>query len=340
MTPKRLFFTVLVVLVLALTAGSVAQAAPVTIKIATVMPRFGPWATALARFAAAVKRLTKGQVNIKMYFGAVAGTEPRAIARMKANQIQGVAVASVGLTRIESSIRVIELPFLYRSFKEFRFVWRSMQPLFVKRFAAKGYRLLALASVGWVYVYSKHPVRGLADFARTKPWNWEHDPVASTICRILGIRGHRLALTAVLPSLQTGVIDTVYAMPHAVQALQWNTSISYMWNQRIAMAEAGILIREDTFKQLTPEHQKIVIQQGEKMQRYLNTESMRINKKATAAMMANGLKRLEPSAGWKKRFKSIRRKIWDKLKNLMYRPDDLKKVQALLTLCRNTSCSS
>ena len=338
MTLKRLFFTVLVVLMLL--GGPVAQAAPVTIKIATVMPRFGPWASALARFAAAVNRLTKGQVKVKMYFGAVAGTEPRAIARMKANQIQGVAVASVGLTRIESSIRVIELPLLYRNFKEFRFVWRSMQPLFVKRFAAKGYRLLALASVGWVYLYSKLPVRGLADFKRTKPWNWKHDPVASTICRVLGIRGYRLALSAVLPSLQTGVIDTVYFVPHALQALQWNTSVTYMWNQRIAMAEAGLLIREDTFKKLTPEHQKIVAREGEKMQRYLNTTSMMINKKATAAMLAAGLKRLDSSPAWQKQFKSLRRKIWNKLKNIMYKPADLKKVQALLTLCRNTSCSS
>jgi len=323
-----------------LMGGPVAQAAPVTIKIATLMPRFGPWASALARFAAAVKRLTKGQVKVKMYFGAVAGTEPRAIARMKANQIQGVAVMSVGLTRIESSIRVIELPLLYRNFKEFRFVWRSMQPLFVKRFAAKGYRLLALASVGWVYIYSKLPVRGLADFKRTKPWNWKHDPVASTICRVLGIRGYRLPLTAVLPSLQTGAIDTVYAMPHAVQALQWNTSLSYMWNQQVAMAEAGVVIREDTFKKLTPEQQKIVQQQGEKMQRYLNTASMRINKKATRTMVASGLKRLDSSPAFKRNFKSLRQKIWIKLKNVMYKPADLKKVQALLTLCRNISCSS
>ncbi len=320
-------------------ADPAVKAAPVKLKIATVMPSGGPWANAMIRFAARVKKRTRGQVSIKIYFGAVAGTEQRALARMKAGQIQGLAAGSAALTSIDRSIRVLELPMLYRSHKEFRFVLKSMAPILKSRYRKKGYTLLAMASVGWVYVYSKNPIRSLGDIRRCKIWRWKHDPVVPALFQILGVRGYELPVTDVLASLQAGTIDSVYGMPHSTQALQWHTSVRYALDFKISMAIGSVLVRNSAFDRLTPAQQKVVVEEALKMQSLLSTSSKRINSRAMASMRKSGLKLLTPSPAFTKALQALRPGLIRKLRNVMYYPADLKKVKALLSLCRATSCS-
>jgi TRAP-type transport system periplasmic protein len=335
---KRLLSTLTTALLLF--GGSAhGRAAPVTLKIATVMPRGGPWANAMTRMAVQVKKKTRGKVVIKIYFGAVAGTEQRALNRMKIGQIQGLVAASAALSSIDSSIRVLELPMLYRSYKEFRFVVKSMEPIFRKRFKKRGYRLLAMASVGWIYVYSKNPIRSLSDLRRCTIWRWKHDPMANAMFKIMGMRTQTLPVTDVLASLQAGTIDTVYGMPHITQALQWHTSVKYALDFKIVMAIGLGLVRNDAFAKLTPGQQKILEDEGRIMQRYLNRTSASINTKAMRSMRRSGLKLLKPSASFFKGLRGLKSKILGKLRNTLYKPADLKKVKALLTLCRVTSCS-
>lgn len=335
---KRLLITCTAAVLLA--GGSAdGRAAPVTIKIATVMPRGGPWANAISRYAAQVKKQTRGKVVLKIYFGAVAGTEQRAMNRMKSGQIQGIVAASAALSSIDSSIRVLELPMLYRSYKEFSFVLKSMEPIFKKRYQKLGYRLLVMASVGWIYLYSKNPIRSLSDVRRCKIWRWKHDPMATALFKIMGMRGHNLPVTDVLASLQAGTIDTVYGMPHATQALQWHTSIKYALGFRITMAIGSMVMRNDAFAKLTPGQQKIVVDRALAMQSLMNRNSASINSKALRAMRTSGLKVLKPSAAFLKKLRGLKPKLLQMLKNTMYKPADLKKIKALLTLCRATSCS-
>jgi len=319
-------------------AAPAARAAPTTIKVATVMPRGMPWTTELSRFAADVKRLTKSQVIIKMYFGGVAGTEARSVRRMKAKQLQGVAVASVGLSLIDKSIRVLELPFLFRTTKEFRFVARSMQADFSRRYVTRGYRLLALASLGWVYFFSRTPLADITQWKGRSIWTWKQDPGATAMARLVSKTTLRLSLSGVLWALQSKTLDTVYGMPQAVLALQWNTAVRYVLNLRINQSIAGLLLREDTFKRLLPAHQKILIQRARVLQRRITTASRRMNRRALKTMIASGIRRVQPTAGYMRKHHAFRKRIWRGLVNVIYRPVDFKKVCALLTVCRSTSC--
>lgn len=334
---KRLLLTTTLALLL-LAGSDTGRAAPVTLKVATVMPRGGPWANAMVRFAAQVKKQTRGQVVIKIYFGAVAGTERRALGRMKAGQIQGLVATSTGPASIERSIRVLELPMLYRSHKEFRFVLRSMSPIFKQRYKKKGYRLMSMASIGWVYLYSKKPIYSLADIRRSKFWRWKHDPLVVLLYKTIGIKGNRLPITDVLASLQAGTIDSVYGPPHSTQALQWHTRVKYVLDFKVNMAIGLMLVRNDAFAQLTAAQQKIVEAAGLRMQTTVNKSTAYLNIRAMRAMRKSGLTLLKPSAAFTKQLRGLRPMLLRKMKNTIYKPADLKKVKALLTLCHATSC--
>ncbi len=325
-------------ILLALAGQPAARAAPTTIKLATILPKGGPWAEAMTRFAADVGRLTRGQVIIKFYFGAVAGTDEHALARMRSNQIQGLAAATASLSGIEPTVRVMELPLLFRSVDEFNYALRSMQPEFRQRYAAKGYTLLGMAGVGWVRIYSKLPMTSMADFRTRKIWRWSTDPMAAALFQVVGVRGLNLSPSEVLPSLQAGTLDTVYGMSHIVHSLQWHTSLQYVLDLKITMAIAGIIMRKDAFERLSPAHQKIVLERAHVMAQELNTNSDRVNNKSMQTMVSSGLKTVVPTGAFLRDLESVRGKAWDLLRGKLFQQADLKKVQALITLCRNTSC--
>ena len=325
-------------LLLLMVSVTPARAEPVTLKIATVMPAGSPWTDALNRFAAEVKRRTNDQVVVQIYAGAVAGDESRALQRMRSGQIHGMAGGTAGLSGLEPSLRLLELPLMFRSQKEWDFVHRSLLPVFTSRLDAKGYRLVALAAVGWVHLYSKHPTRTLAELWSRKVWRWENDPIASGMLDELGIPSVKLQLTNVLPSLQAGTIDTAYGMAHSTQALQWHTSVNHLIDFQITMATAAVVLRKDAVSRLTAAQQQVIAEAGATLQQYITTSSAAINDKATRAMLAGGMKRILVSSEMVTQLGTARERLYRRYTGGLLTAADLKQVEALVSLCRASSC--
>ena len=63
-----------------------------------------------------------------------------------------------------------------------------------------------------------------------------------------------LSVIDVLTSLQTGLIDTVYASPLGAIALQWFTKVKYMTALPISNATGAIVVSKKTFDRLTPDN--------------------------------------------------------------------------------------
>jgi TRAP-type C4-dicarboxylate transport system substrate-binding protein len=227
---------------------------------------------------------------------------------------------------------------VFRNQKEWDFVHRSLLPVFTARLDAKGYRLLALASVGWVHLYSKHPTRTLAELRARKVWRWENDPIAAGLLDELGIPSVKLSLTDVLPSLQAGTIDTAYGMAHSTQALQWHTAVSHLIDYQITMATAAVVLRKDVYARLTPAQQQVITQAGATLQQFITTSSAAINDKATRAMLAGGMKRILVSSDMVSQLGLLRERVLRRYAGGLLSAADMKQVEALVSLCRASSC--
>ena len=69
---------------------------------------------------------------------------------------------------IDESIRVIELPMLFKNVEELDYVRKKMWPNFQARFLKKGYYLSEPGDVGFLFFYSNEPVKSIADLARPR----------------------------------------------------------------------------------------------------------------------------------------------------------------------------
>jgi TRAP-type C4-dicarboxylate transport system substrate-binding protein len=261
----------------------------VTIKFATLAPEGSTWMNVMREFAAEVKKQTNGEVKIKIYAGGVQGDEKDVIRKMRINQLQSGGFTGVGLGTILPEVRILDTPFLFESHEEIDYVKQKFFDRFAKGFEKKGYVLLGWAEVGFVYIFSNYPLKKKDDLNKVKMWMWEGDPLAEALYKTAGISPIPLSITDVLTSLQTGLIDGVYTSPLACLGLQWFTKVKYMLDIPLANSMGAVLVTKKSFKKISPENQKILMELGTKYFNELTRLSRIDNENSITQMVKNGL---------------------------------------------------
>ena len=218
----------LVPLFLLLGASAMSFAAePLTIKFATVAPEGSSWMNTMKELDKTIREKTQGQIAFRIYAGGVAGDELDALRKIRIGQLHSAAFSGVGFGQILPAVRVLDLPFLFRNYKEIDGVHKEMEGFFAEQFRQKDFELLSWAEVGNVHLFSQEPIRKVGDLAKLKVWTWSGDPIAKETFSAMGTNPIPLAITDVTTALNTGMIDTVYAPPLGAIALQWNLSVKY-----------------------------------------------------------------------------------------------------------------
>ena len=183
-------------------ATSLAAIAPAAadnleLRLATLAPDGSSWMKILGKGAAEIDTKTTGRVKVKYYAGGVQGDERDVVRKMNLGQLDGGAFTSVGLSMVEESIRVLELPRMFASVEELDYVADKMWPYFQKKFEAKGFRLGDRGEVGWIYLMSKDELKSLADVKAQKIRLWGDDSLVKTMYKKLGVSGVPLGVLEV-----------------------------------------------------------------------------------------------------------------------------------------------
>jgi TRAP-type C4-dicarboxylate transport system substrate-binding protein len=91
------------------------------------------------------------------------------------DQLQGNLVMASGLSTIDESFNVFGMPFFFASDAEAMYVQEKLQPMFEQRLNAKGFKMLCWGSGGWVQLFSKQPIKTLADVKAAKMYTAQGD---------------------------------------------------------------------------------------------------------------------------------------------------------------------
>src|SRR5262249_13214536 len=162
---------------------------------------------------------TNRRITIKYYTGGQQGDERDFIRKIKIGQLDGAAVTAAGLSMIDPSIRVLELPMLFESEDEVDYVATKMWPYFQKKFENKGFRLAERGELGWIYFLSKSKVTSIAELRKQKLWTLADDPLGTTILDKLKLNGVPLGVPEVDSALTSGRINACFSSPLGAIAL-------------------------------------------------------------------------------------------------------------------------
>ena len=195
--------------VAALAMARPAQADGTELRIATLAPSGSPWMEVLDKAAGEIKDKSGGRVSLKYFEGGQQGDERDFVRKINLGQLDGAAVTAVGLSMIDESIRVLELPMMFQSTEEFDYVADKMWPHFQKKFEKKGFKLTDRGEVGWIYFLSKAKVEKISDLQGQKLWLWNDDQLVGAVFKKLGLNGVPLGVPEVDAALTSGKIDAL-----------------------------------------------------------------------------------------------------------------------------------
>jgi TRAP-type transport system periplasmic protein len=259
------------------------------VKLATLVPDGSVWHRILLDQAAEWKRASEGRVEVRIYPGGVAGDDPDMVRKMRVGQFQAAALGVAGLVEIDDAFKVFQVPFFFESVDELFHVLGAMEPLLRQRLEAKGFVLLNWSYAGWVHLYSRRPVRTVADLRAQKMFMWGADDRSLRLWRSQGLQPVGLAATDIMMSLQTGMIEAIATTPLAVLSLQWHRLAPYQLDQGIAPLIGATVMTRRGFNMLSERDRPALVAASRRVGERLRAEIPPQEVRAVAELQGRGL---------------------------------------------------
>ncbi len=312
--------------VASLALASPAIADNTELRIATLAPSGSPWMEVLGKGQAEVGKQTAGRVTIKYYEGGQQGDEKDFVRKMGLGQLDGAAVTSVGLSMLDESIRVLELPRMFESVEELDYVADKLWPYFQKKFEKKGYKLADRGEVGWVYFFTKDKVDSVAGLKAQKLWLWGDDSIVSALYKKLGLNGVPLGVPEVDAALTSGKINGCYSSPVAAVALQWYTKTKFVTSMPMSFAIGATVITAKSMAKMSPEDAKAFDAIGKSTQKKLRKVIRKASDDAMKTMQRKGVTVVQTPAPMVADFDKAAQDVWKDLVGKVYSKEELDMV--------------
>jgi len=303
-----------------------ARADNVELRLATLAPSGSPWMEVLDKAQGEIKDKTSGRVSLKYFAGGQQGDEKDYVRKIKLGQLDGAAVTAVGLSMIDESIRVLELPMMFQSVEELDYVADKLWPYFQKKFEKKGFKLNDRGEVGWIYFLSKAKIEKLSDLKSQKTWLWGDDAIVGAVFKKVGLNGVPLGVPEVDAALTSGKIDACYGSPVAAVALQWYSKVKFMTSMPMSFAIGATVVSIDAYKKLSPEDAKTVEEIGRVNAKKLRKTIRKANEDAKGTMSRKGVTVVQTPIAMVDEFTKAATELWTELVGKIYSKEELKMV--------------
>ena len=269
--------------------ASVSAAATTTIRMASLAPAGSSWDKVFRAWGNSLKQQTGGAVEFKFYPGGMAGDENLVITKMKKGDLDAAGLTSIGLSQIARPLSILQMGGTVQNYKQLNYVRTQLGPDFETMFQKEGYHLLGWGDAGFGRIFSKKPILMPSDYKSVRPWVPRDEAVFSAFMDIIGANKVPLGIPEVFPMLQTGMIDTVVVSAIAAVALQWFRYVTHVSKEANVAIVGATLVREELFKSIAPEHQKVLVETGKKAHAALVAQVQVEDVKAYKTLLGRGM---------------------------------------------------
>jgi len=264
--------------------------APLNVRLATLAPESSPWTSALRSMGAAWSKATGSRVRLTVYAGTIP-SESSAIARMAVDGLQAATLTAGGLAEIDEAFNVFGIPFFFQSDAELAYVQEKLTPMIAQRLQAKKFQLINWGNAGWVQLFSKNPIRSIADLKRAKLYTGEGSP--KTVQWYTSNGFHVVPLSAgEIPKqlkLPTGAIDAAPSPPVFALTLQFFRDAPHMLDIRVAPLTSATVFTANAWNRIAPDDRTKMLEAAKAMETQMHAQAPALDAKAINEMKAAGL---------------------------------------------------
>jgi TRAP-type C4-dicarboxylate transport system substrate-binding protein len=265
------------------------SAAKVVIKIASIAPGRSPWDKALERMAAEWERISNGAVEVKIFSGSIAGNEQDMIRKIRLGALQGGVFSNMGLAKIDHSLTVLSIPFLFHSREEFNAVFDRIKPSLEKTIEDKGFKVVLWTLAGWINFYTKGKVVDPDDLKKYKVSVTPDFPELEQVWKRMGYEVITGEASELLIQLQSGAASGAYLPPLLAASGQYFPLVPHMFAPSLAPLVGGLLLSDKAWASIPADLHAPFLEAVAAAARGLYEETMTLEDDAVKMMKDNGL---------------------------------------------------
>ncbi|MGZ5915534.1 MAG: TRAP transporter substrate-binding protein DctP [Hyphomicrobium sp.] len=224
--------------------------------MASPSPEGTAWAREARSFAHDVEQLTRGQVQVKLYLGGIAGDDLEMGERMRRGQLDAAASGGMLCMKLAPSMRALRLFGVFRTQEEVAYINNLLKPIFDGEFQRAGVVDLGEFGLGPSVIFSREPVRSLSDLRRMPLWVWELDEMARRQLEAVGVHVVPAPLDQARQAYDDGRVAGFVAAPAVALAFQWSAQTRYLSDVPLGFLRGCVLVTDRAFQRLTFEQQQ------------------------------------------------------------------------------------
>ncbi|MDZ7657378.1 MAG: TRAP transporter substrate-binding protein DctP [Sulfurimicrobium sp.] len=314
-----------------LLAAHAAQAAPVKLRLGTLVPKNSLYHRALLEMGETWKKAQNDGSTLTVYADGSQGGEIDTAKRMRIGQLNAGLLSIVGLREIEPSVSALQnMPLMFRSWEEVDYVREKMRPAMEQKFLDKGYVVLFWGDAGWVRFFSREAASRPEDYKRMKMFTWAGEPEQMEIMKAMGYHPVSLETSDVLPALQTGLINVVPATPYYALAAQFNGPAPYMLDINWAPIVGALVVTRKAWDAMSPAGQEALRAAAAKSGAEMRAKARVEDGEAIAAMQKRGLQVTRPTPAQEAEWRKFAEGIYPKIRGTMVPAETFDEVKRLL----------
>jgi TRAP-type C4-dicarboxylate transport system substrate-binding protein len=256
------------------------------LRIASVAPDGTSFSREIRAFGREVQAATNDELQIKWYLGGIAGDEIASHLRVQRDQLDGVVSGGMLCQRLAPTMRGAGLVGEFRDRHEADFVINRLRPAIDAEMLKAGYVMVGPAGMGFSVIFSKTPVRTMADLRRLRPWLWSLDDGLHQQLPAMGLHPVSLPVEDAGHAWDDGRTDGFVAVPSAALAFQWSAQARYVIDLRVAYLTGCLLVSRRAWDSLSDEQHQIVQSAVGKLQQRVEDVSTQIDHQLLSGLFA------------------------------------------------------
>lgn len=308
-------------------AGHAAAEPTVELRIATLAPNGSSWMKVFNAWNRSVQKQTQSTLKLRFYAGGSQGDERDFVRKMRAGQVDGASITTLGLSQLVRPVLVLTVPGVFSEYAELDKVRDALSERFEAMFEQEGYAILAWGDVGKTRLFSTARIERPSEIKKLRPWAWKDDVIFTEFLKVIGANPVRLGMPEVYPGLQTRMIDTVPASALAALSMQWHTRLKYVSARNSGIIVGATVLRKDKLDALSEQHRKVLLETSRQVEAALKKSIRRDDASAYDTMLKRGMIAVDTNE-YESEWDDVSRQVRERLSGRVYPQNLLEAVTA------------
>ena len=270
---------------------AVSGAQTITIKMATSAPDNSPWANVLRALAADWEKISGGKIAVRLYIG-MPGEEADILQKMRFGLDAGM-LSTVALAGVAADVMALSIPGLLTDDASIEKSLAAVGPLLEQQLSKQGFVMLTLAKGGWLRIFSRKPIRSVADLKGQRFFVPSDGSYVAKVIQELGAVPVRTEGSAVIQRFATGTMDAIMYSPLQVSP-QWSFFRPYLGavsDIPVAPLFGAVVVARKTWERVPEDLKPALIAAAGSASRNMSKESDKYEEAGLASMARDGLVR-------------------------------------------------